>query len=122
MEAQGTYQNIVNSGIDSASLLAQSKANDIGTIETLGRNSSLSSSHSIDSMKSLAAEVQSNEPNAQSELITKLEESSKGKIKGSLLLKYLQSAKQPKMLAFLIASSVGSQILASGADFWAGFW
>lgn len=75
-------------------------------------------------MKVLAAKsaVDAEKREEENELLGKLEESSKGKVKGSLLLKYLQSAKQPITLAFLLISVLGVQMLASAADIWASYW
>lgn len=54
--------------------------------------------------------------------IAELEEPSKDKIKGSLLMKYLKSAERPLMLVFLFASYLLAQILASGADMFSSYW
>lgn len=131
VEAQGTYQDILSSGIDFASILATS--DDAGDEQSAERaaflrcNSVSPSNRSTVSMKALAMgkcadESNANELEEEHELLNKFEESSKGKIKGSLLLKYLQMAKRPITLAFLIATIFGTQMLASAADIWGSYW
>lgn len=118
----------MNSGIDFASILAhrddETAEDATENAEILRSNSISPSSRSTVSMKVLAAksEVKTEKLEEENELLARLEESSKGKVKGSLLLKYLQSAKQPITLAFLLISVLGVQLLASAADIWASYW
>lgn len=67
----------------------------------------------------------SEEPTTFKEEITfvkELEESSKGKVKGSLLLNYIKSSKIPCALALLSALFVITQTIASTADIWVSYW
>lgn len=61
-------------------------------------------------------------PKEESNLLKELESSSKGKVKGSLLLNYFKFAKRPCTLVFLIVSFMLAQALASCADVWVSFW
>lgn len=56
------------------------------------------------------------------EFIQKLEASSKGMIKGSLIVNYFKMSKRPFCLVFLILSFLLAQILASGADIFVSSW
>lgn len=58
----------------------------------------------------------------ENELLRKLEASSRGKIKGPLIINYLKSANRPGPLVFLVISFLLSQILASVADIWVSYW
>lgn len=58
----------------------------------------------------------------QSNLLQKMEETSAGKVEGSLLWNYLSSAQRPILLVFLIAAILCAQILASSADIWVSYW
>lgn len=131
VEAQGTYQDILSSGIDYASILATSDNADdehTGELAPFPRCNSFSpSNRSTVSMKALAIgkctdDKNANELEEEHELLSKLEETSKGKVKGPLLLKYLQSAKRPITLVFLIVTIFGTQMLASAADIWGSYW
>lgn len=55
-------------------------------------------------------------------LLKELEASSKGKVKGSLLMKYFKFANRPFALTFLFASFLLAQIFASFADVWVSYW
>lgn len=56
------------------------------------------------------------------EPLKQLEASSKGKIKGSLLVNYFKYAQKPFTLAFLVFSFLFAQILASVSDIWVSYW
>lgn len=58
----------------------------------------------------------------QNALLKQLEASSKGKVKGSLILNYLKSAKRPLTLTFVVVTFVLAQTLASLADIWVSYW
>lgn len=58
----------------------------------------------------------------ESNLLQKIEETSAGKVEGSLLWNYLSSAQRPILLVFLCAAFVCAQILASSADIWVSYW
>lgn len=91
-------------------------------IEEIQNYANLPKNRSTLSMKILANGTKAEEPDEENELLIELEESSKGKIKGPLILKYLQAAKRPFMLAFLVASILGTQLLANAADIWSSYW
>lgn len=123
----------MKSGIDIASMLNQNEENDedeIGNIEndvntkikskdTL--NKMTHSTISITKQNSMSVEKQNNYEEEKT-LLKELEESSKGKIKGSLLMQYLKAAERPFTFVFLAVSFLLSQILASLADIWVAFW
>lgn len=58
----------------------------------------------------------------ESNLLQKIEETSAGKVEGSLLCNYLTSAQRPLLLVFLIAAFFSAQILASSADIYVSYW
>lgn len=58
----------------------------------------------------------------ENELLKELEASSKGKVKGSLVLNYLKAARRPCTLVFLMISFLFAQVLASLADIWVSYW
>lgn len=129
VEAQGTYQDILNSGIDYASIMAASNNEDDGHANDQTSfprcNSMTPSNPSTVSMRALqkcAEESNANELGEEHELLNKLEESSKGKVKGPLLFKYFQAAKRPITFVFLMTTIFGTQILASAADIWGSYW
>lgn len=62
------------------------------------------------------------DPEEGEELLKELEASSKGKVRGSVYLHYLKSAKRPWTLAVLFVSVLLSQALASVADVWVAYW
>lgn len=122
MDAQGTYKDILNSGIDFASILAQSNTDNTENVtERVKMFRSISVSPSIVSGVCVT-EPDDDISDEEDELMTKLEDSSKGKIKGPLLWKYLEAARRPFMLVFLLVSIIGTQLLASSADIWASYW
>lgn len=51
-----------------------------------------------------------------------MEESSKGKVKGSVSLNYFKSGAHWSVVFLLAASFIVVQILASGADYWVSVW
>lgn len=55
-------------------------------------------------------------------MLKELEASSKGKVKGSLLLSYFKSSNQPYMLVMMIVTFLLAQALASIADVWVSYW
>lgn len=96
--------------------------------ENLGIDSTSVSKRSATSMSSMASEKKcigecdNNKIDEENMLLQRLEETSKGKIKGSLLANYLKSAQRPILLAFLLSSFFLTQILASGADMFVPYW
>lgn len=95
--------------------------------ENLSRSNSLSSSKRINSIGSLNSvhSAKENEKDLIEEKVVQLqalESSSKGKVKGPLLINYLNSAEQPIILFILFIMFLLAQFLASGADFWVAYW
>lgn len=110
----------MKSGIDLTSILKRNdESNEEENVEksdtaSVNRNtSSESKTNDIDSKDGAAEET---------ELLDKLEESSKGKIKGSLILNYFKAAKRPFSLIFLVLSFLLAQILAGGSDIFLARW
>lgn len=63
-----------------------------------------------------------NDSDEDNQLLKKLEASSKGTVKKSLVWSYLKSAKHPFTLFCLIVSILLTQILVSTADIWMSHW
>lgn len=51
-----------------------------------------------------------------------MEMSSKGTVQGSVLLNYVRCGANPVILLGLLILFLGTQLAASGADFWVAFW
>lgn len=83
----------------------------------------MTSEMSLNSEKVHAVESQ-NQPSSDEEkqLLKELEASSKGKVKGSLILKYLKSSNKPFTMVLLVISFLLVQILASVADIFVSYW
>lgn len=116
---QGTYDDIINSGIDFAGILSKTDSVD---------NENSSEVNKSDSKKSLkndendAVLVIQKETCVDKAIPLELETSSKGKIEGPLLLNYFRSANQPILLGILIGLFLMAQILASASDVWVADW
>lgn len=125
VENQGSYNDIVESGFDFAGISNETKIekeeNDDMTEQNPNPIAGSASTSSVNGEKNAAKEMQ-NEPVEENPLTNKLEASSKGKVKGSLVIRYLKSSNQPCTLAFLILAFLLSQFLASVADIWVSYW
>lgn len=135
IEVQGNYETILNSGIDIANVLNKTKENfekeehinDV-EIENILKNSS-NSLKNIDipiviignDQKSLTTDKES-PANEQKTLLKELEASSKGKVRGSLIVNYFKSTQRTYTLVVLIVAFLISQGLASFADIWVSVW
>ena len=103
-----------------------------GNIEDDGiRKSTKNSSNSLKSIAKSVEEINNeknltkdkeNGANEQNVLLKELEASSKGKVKGSLIANYFNSAKRPFTLVFIIVTFLLAQTLASLADIWVSYW
>lgn len=139
IERQGNYNDILRSGIDFASILRTEKTKDADVekhiekdgimVKIPSRNSeaklenSMTSKTSLNSDKGRTEEAQHlASSDEEKELLKKLEASSRGKVKGSLLVNYLKSSNQPCTLVLLIVSFLLVQILASLADIFVSYW
>lgn len=122
---QGMYDEILKSGIDISSLMKQ---NDNRESEANAENGRLALSKN-----EKTAEVANNQNKSSKvdykddsdekmQLLKELEETSKGKVKESVLWTYLMAAHQPFTLVFLVISILLTQILASLADIWISYW
>ncbi|XP_031635983.1 multidrug resistance-associated protein 4-like [Contarinia nasturtii] len=133
IEMQGNYDDILKSGIDFTSILNKTEENgddksiendDIANIprqnSTVTLENSLAAKTCLNNEKT--PEEHRNQADEEKELLNALEASSKGKVKGSLAINYLKSAKKPFTLVFLVISFLLSQILASVADIWVSYW
>lgn len=127
IEMQGNYNDILKSGIDIASMPNQNDENtgeDIVDIdETMEPKRNSSASSSLNNVKAFSGGIGENvRANEENQLLNELEVSPDRKVKESLLLSYLKSAKQPCMLVFLVITILLSQILVSLADIWISYW
>lgn len=128
VELQGTHNDIVNSGVDFATLLATEEDVEIAQ-DHRGMRSRASRSNSRSSIKSHSTASSHSDEDAEDEEKEdfvagpqELEASSKGKVKGSLFLQYLQSGAHSPVLLLLFCLFLTAQILASGADYFVAFW
>ncbi|XP_031637635.1 multidrug resistance-associated protein 4-like, partial [Contarinia nasturtii] len=125
IEIQGDYDSVLKSGVDFTSMLTHHKndeeeADDRNEIENIRKNSTLSKGNSNEEVNNV--EEDSKNFDEQTALTKDLEESSKGKIKGSLLLNYLKSSNIPCAIAILLTLFLMSQIILSVADIWVSHW
>lgn len=79
------------------------------------KSNSSASIHSDDEIANEEKDDLANSPQA-------LEATSKGKVKGSLFLQYLQAGAHSTVLFLLFVLFLTAQILASGADYFVAFW
>lgn len=135
IETQGTYNDIQESGIDFASILTKLDEINVenndskGNTELIRTNSTVLSRGQRGSTSLIESTNQSTKSSdviekveEESNLLRKIEETSAGKVEGSLLWNYLSSAQKPFLLVFLIAAFLCAQILASSADIWVSYW
>ncbi|XP_034254797.1 multidrug resistance-associated protein 4-like isoform X2 [Thrips palmi] len=141
--ALGTYQEIVNTGIDYAKLLKEEEDNDDSKSEASNTNelvpqqlslrrstsrerkksnvsSFTSSLVSLHSQKSDGKEEQPQQPT--SPLVDKMEASSKGVVEGSVYLHYFKASGSLLLLLVVIFFFILTQIAASGTDYWVAYW
>lgn len=96
---------------------------DESTAKMTQKSSSASLKRMANSTTSLHSEKENKlDPEEDKGLLKKLEDSSKGKVKGSLYLNYFKSANRPFTFVFLVVTLLLSQILASLIDIWVAFW
>lgn len=130
IEIQGDYNEILNSGIDITSILNRNEENEETNPEDDGmKEKTESSSNSLQNIEKSVDETSSDKnnekesvANEENALLKELEASSRGTVKGSLLLNYLRSARRPFTLAFIIVTLLLAQLLASSADIWVSYW
>lgn len=129
VEKQGTYDDILQSEIDFASILTKtddSEKSETESTDIIRSHSEASSRTSLASFKSLENLKNDKKANEESkedgELLQHLEEVPVKKVEGSLLVKYLLSAKRPFLLLFVIISFILAQLLASSADIYVSYW
>lgn len=67
-------------------------------------------------------EEELNKPEEEEKMLKQLESSSKGKVKGSLILHYFKSADRPFSFILLIICFLLAQISASFSDVWVANW
>lgn len=128
IEVQGSPTDLSQSGVDFAKLVGVEEeiANDengepsrkMSTTSTLSSKSSNSSSkgdQANDSKKEKEQEQQQDKG-------VQMEESSKGKVQGSVAAHYFKAGAHWTILVLLGFSFLLAQILASGADYWVSIW
>lgn len=113
----------MNSGIDLTSTLNRNdKSNEEGRVEKIGSESI------ANAIKKISKEPKANGINPkesgeeESELLERLEEFSKEKVKGSSLINYFKASKRPFCLIFLALSFLLAQILAGVSDIFVSCW
>lgn len=142
--AKGTYQEIINSGIDYAKLLEEEEEDTDDTkSETSQTNESLlacqdptlrrstSRERKKSNVSSFTSSVQSvcseksedkEEQQATSPLVDKLEASSKGMVKGSVYMQYVKASGSLMLFLVTVFFFLITQFAASGTDYWVAFW
>lgn len=129
---QGSYQELANSDDLYAQLLTEEqeqtdeeKVNAFNVAKTMRQQSVRSKSNSItstlsESMSSIVECIEKNDTDAQKDEFE--EQSSKGKVHGSLSLQYLLGGGNLLFVTIVIFLYLFAQIAASGADYWVSYW
>lgn len=131
IEAQGTPSDLSRSGVDFAELITNDESDDNDenpdrpvsrqVSRQMSRRSSNKSLRSL-STSSSKASLQDENKEDENEQGIGLEESSKGKVKGSVTASYFRAGANWFGLFILLLFFVISQILASAADYWVSVW
>lgn len=124
IEVQGTSSDIQNSGVDFSTLLSSLDEENEEIDLTMEQETSLGKRSRNESMSSAKSANEANHSvdDAADDKMHDLEDSSKGKVKGSLLMHYFNSAEKPVAFCVLIVLFLLAQALASGADYWVANW
>lgn len=117
IETQGDYDTVMKSGVDISTIMTESDCNSTEESNVFDEKVTSTSSENKQNNDMKIKQVKE-----ESVLLKELESSSKGMVKGSLLLNYFKYANQPFTLIFLFASFLLAQTLASLADVWVSFW
>ncbi|KAK3921166.1 Multidrug resistance-associated protein 4 [Frankliniella fusca] len=142
--AKGTYQEIINSGIDYAKLLEEDDADDTKSEASHTTESALSPQDPVlrrstsrerkksnvssftSSLQSISSEKSEDkdkeEQQATSPLVDKLEASSKGMVKGSVYMGYVKASGSVALFLVVVTFFFMTQIAASGTDYWVAYW
>lgn len=116
------YQSMKNEmGFINSLTTEKDDGSDDETTKSIQRSSGCSMTSRVSSTISLHKE-NAQKSEQEKGLLKELESSSKGKVKGSLLLHYFTYANQPFALVFLIAAFFMTQVLVSVADVWVSYW
>lgn len=116
MEAQGTPADLASVRDDFAEMIGLSEHKELERQSSVASTSSNRSSESKDQ-----AQIES-APRMEEDKGVQMEESSKGKFKGSASLNYYLAGANWFALTMMVALLVFVQILASGADYWVSVW
>lgn len=111
VEAQGTPESLADTQNEFAQMIKLHQHHD-------QRKLSISSASSDSGPEILLAAAQ----NVGEDKGAQLEESSRGKFKGSILWSYCRAGANPYVLIGLILLLVFVQILSSGSDYWVSVW
>lgn len=117
IEVQGTRSDLAASGIDFAKLIGVSTDKSVGRISRQSSITSMGSSHSSQS------EGENDDGNVkEKDEGLQMEETSKGKVKGSVGWNYFSAGGHWMILFVLALSFLVVQMLVSGADYWVFVW
>ncbi|XP_031631875.1 multidrug resistance-associated protein 4-like isoform X2 [Contarinia nasturtii] len=122
IEMQGNYDTVLMNGLDINSILKRNENDSI-----------VNGNRSLDLMQNRKSSLANSDDEAdffrentmpfkEITFTKELEASSKGKIKGSLILNYIKSSKVPCALALLCTLFLITQAIASTADIWVSYW
>lgn len=125
IEIQGSPSDLARSGVNFAKLVGiEETEEDEGISENpeqpSSRKTSISSTSTGKTSNSGSKEF--NENDEQKDEGVQMEESSKGKVKGSVSASYFAAGAHWSVLIVLGFTFVFVQILASGADYWVSVW
>lgn len=120
---QGSPSDLAQSGADFAKLVGKEE-NHVNDDESATGKFSRKSSIEIVSLgkTSNSRAGQAVKDVEQTDSGVKMEESSKGKVKGSISVAYFKSGAHWMVLCVLGISFLFAQILASGSDYWVSVW
>lgn len=119
---QGEYNGILKSEIDLVSMLDTYEEE---LRKNIIENSKSATAPIVNDDNATNEKNHANEewrPEEENELVQELEVSSRGKIKGSLILNYFKSSRRPFSICVLMAVFLLVQLFASFSDIWISYW
>ncbi|XP_055319307.1 ATP-binding cassette subfamily C member 4-like [Sitodiplosis mosellana] len=126
IEIQGSPTDLAQSGVDFAKLVGieeeSSNEENISAVSRSRKSSILSTSSSGKSSIHESEQLNEHDEEEPKDEGVQMEESSKGKVKGSVSASYFKAGANCLVLFVLGFSFVFVQILGSGADYWVSVW
>ncbi|CRK98089.1 CLUMA_CG011457, isoform A [Clunio marinus] len=117
IERQGRAEDLANAGIDFMKIAEETEVE-----ETRRRSLSRASSRSSESVSSSTAVMEEKPAEKEFDKQRNVEEMSKGKVKGNVMINYLKAGGNFCKIGFSMFLFGLTQTIASMSDFWVGYW